>query len=58
LLRHHIIINGAGVIEEYARIKRQNRANALDKAYLEPAYKVQYEWNQNGWTVTHLTPRI
>jgi hypothetical protein len=58
LLRHRIIINGAGVIEEYARIKRQNRANALDKAYLEPAYKVQYEWNQNGWTVTHLTPRI
>jgi hypothetical protein len=58
LLRHRIIINGAGVIEEYARIKRQNRANALDKAYLEPAYKVQYKWNQNGWTVSHLTPRI
>jgi hypothetical protein len=58
LLRHRIIINGAGVIEEYAHIKRQNRANALDKAYLEPAYRVQYEWNQNGWTVSHLTPRI
>jgi hypothetical protein len=43
LLRTCIIVNGAGIIEEYACIKRHNCANALDKAYLEPAYKVQYD---------------
>jgi hypothetical protein len=52
LWKSHTLVLTSLVIEEYQWIRRLARAHRPDKAYLEPAYKVMYYWNQEGWTVT------
>jgi len=52
LWKSRTVVVTAQVIEEYQWIRHLARAHRSDKAYLEPAYKVTYYWNQEGWTVT------
>ncbi len=51
LWKSRTTVSGAQVIEEYQWIRRLARAHRSDKAYLEPAFRVTYYWNQEGWTV-------
>ena len=44
-----------GIFEEYSWIRRRIRQRQLDQAILQPAYKVHYPWNTDGWTVSRLT---
>ena len=52
LYRTCIILTSSGIIEIYAYIKRNPRAQSTDRAYLEPAYKVSYTWATNSWVTT------
>ena len=52
LWKSRTIVSSAQVIEEYQWIRRLIRAHKTDKAFLDPAYRVTYLWNQEGWTVT------
>ena len=42
LYRNQVILTASGIIEYYARIRRNMRVNSTDTAYLEPAYEVSY----------------
>jgi hypothetical protein len=52
LFKSRTVVAHSQVIEEYQWIRRLIRAHKTDKAFLEPAYRVTYLWNQEGWTVT------
>ena len=54
LYRNQVILTASGIIEYYARIRRNMRVNSTDTAYLEPAYEVLYTWNQSSWVVTQI----
>ncbi|KAH9983006.1 hypothetical protein BJV77DRAFT_967025 [Russula vinacea] len=54
LYRNQVILTASGIIEYYARIRRNTRVNSTDTAYLEPAYEVSYTWNQSSWVVTQI----
>jgi hypothetical protein len=45
-------ISQVGIIEEYHWIRRHSQRGRIDKAVLEPAYQVFYDWVAEGWTVT------
>jgi hypothetical protein len=45
-------ISQAGIIEEYHWIRRHSQRGRIDKAVLEPAYQIFYDWRAEGWTVT------
>ena len=51
LWKSRTLVTPSQVVEEYQWIRRLQRTHRPDKAYLEPAYKVTYAWNQEGWTV-------
>jgi hypothetical protein len=52
LWKSRTVVLNSQVVEEYQWIRCLARTRHSDKAYLEPAYKVTYQWNQDGWTVT------
>ena len=54
LYRNQVILTASGIIEYYARIRRNTRMNSTDTAYLEPAYEVSYTWTQSSWVVTQI----
>ena len=54
LWRSKTTVTYFGIYEEYHWIRRQVRRNQPDKAILQPAYKIHYQWNEDGWTVTRL----
>ena len=54
LYRNQVILTASGIIEYYAHIRRNTHMNSTDTAYLEPAYKVLYTWNQSSWVVTQI----
>ena len=48
LYRNQVILIASGIIEYYARIKRNIRINSMDTAYLEPVYEGSYTWTQSS----------
>ena len=60
LWKSRTLVSASQVIEEYQWIRRLVRAHKADKAFLDPAYRVTYLWNQEGWTVTRFfaNPRL
>jgi hypothetical protein len=52
LWRTRTRISQAGIIEEYHWIRCHSQRGSFDKAVLEPAYQVFYDWIVEGWTVT------
>ena len=57
LWRTKITLAPAGIIEEYAYIRRHSRNNGPDRTYLEQAFIVNYPWTTDGWTVTQVIRR-
>ena len=51
LWRTRTRIGQVGIIEEYHWIRRHSRRGQVEKAVLEPAYQVSYNWTTEGWTV-------
>jgi hypothetical protein len=52
LWRTHTRISQTGIIEEYHWIRHHSQRGKIDKAVLEPAYQIFYDWIVEGWTVT------
>jgi hypothetical protein len=57
LWRTKITLGPAGIIEEYAYIRRHSQNNGPDCTYLEQAFIVNYPWSTDGWTVTQVIRR-
>jgi hypothetical protein len=51
LWKNRITVTAYRIIEEYHWIRRQIRHNIPDRAILQPAFRVEYWWNESGWTV-------
>ena len=54
LWRSSVTVSHYGIFEEYHWIRRQQRPHAPDRAILQPAYKVFYGWQTDGWSVSRL----
>jgi hypothetical protein len=54
LWRSTVTVSHYSIYEEYHWIRRHQHPHVLDKAILQPAYKVFYGWNTDGWSVSRL----
>ena len=55
LWKYKVRVDGEGIVETYALIKKRVWNNAPDRAYLEPAYTVSYPWHRTQWTTTDIS---
>jgi hypothetical protein len=51
LWKYRVTVTSSGILEEYRRITRLNRTDAVDRAILGRAYTIYIPWNADSWSV-------
>jgi hypothetical protein len=54
LWKSRTTVSHFGIHEEYQWIRRQARPDVVERVIWQPAYKVFYAWDQDGWNVSRL----